>query len=66
MYIILKRGQEMQINEFNEFLFKFKEANIDEKIDLYCTTINLTQDQYMSLLRTFPPSELRKLEKVLH
>lgn len=55
----------MQFNEFREFYAKFQEADIDEKIDLYCTTPNITQDQYMQLLRIFPPSGMKKLEKVL-
>lgn len=55
----------MDTREFNKFYMRFKNASVEEKIDLYCTTMGLTEDQYMQLLRTFPPSEFKKLEKAL-
>lgn len=55
----------MQFNEFRQFYSKFQESDIDNKIDMYCTTVNLTQDQYLQLLKTFPPSAIRELEKAL-
>lgn len=56
----------MQTNDFKKFLEEFKEASTDDKIELYCTTVNLTEDQYVQLLRTFPPSDIKKLEKALY
>jgi len=56
----------MQTNEFKKFFADFQEASTDEKIELYCTTVNLTEDQYIQLLRTFPPSDIKKLEKALY
>ncbi|PKM49789.1 MAG: hypothetical protein CVV02_14365 [Firmicutes bacterium HGW-Firmicutes-7] len=56
----------MQFNEFREFFATFQEANTEDKIELYCSTVNLTEEQYMQLLRTFPPSDIRKLEKALY
>lgn len=55
----------MQIKEFDKFYHKFEEASVDDKIDMYCTTTNLTENQYMQLLRVFPPSQIRKLEKAM-
>lgn len=55
----------MQFNEFRQFYSKFQEADIEDKIDMYCSTVNLTEDQYMQLLRSFPPSSIRQLEKAL-
>lgn len=56
----------MQINDFKKFYTSFQEASVDEKIELYCSTVNLTEDQYIQLLRTFPPSDIKKLEKALY
>lgn len=55
----------VQTQEFQEFLIKFQEASTEEKIDLYCTQVNLSDEQYRTLLRNFPPSELKKLERAL-
>lgn len=56
----------MDNNKFIKFFEVFKSSSIDEKIDLYCTTENLSEDQYLQLLRTFSPSEIKKLEKALY
>ena len=55
----------MQFNEFRQFYSNFQEADIDKKIDLYCHTTDLTEEQYMQLLRTFPPSGIKKLEEAI-
>lgn len=55
----------MQFNEFRQFFSKFQESELEEKIEMYSTTVNLTDEQYMQLLRTFPPSAIRQLEKAL-
>lgn len=55
----------MDTREFNKFFMKFKNATVEDKIDLYCSTLGLNEDQYMQLLRTFPPSEFKKLERAL-
>lgn len=56
----------MQIKDFQQFYTKFQEADVDEKIELYCTSTNLSENQYISLLKSFPPSEFKKLEKAMH
>ena len=63
--MIRRKEDRMQTQEFNQFFQQFQEADLEEKIDLYCTTVNLTEDQYKALLRTFPPSGIKKLEKAL-
>ncbi|MDF2819955.1 MAG: hypothetical protein K0R15_396 [Clostridiales bacterium] len=55
----------MEINEFDKLMKTYIAADVDNKINIYCTTQELTQDQYMELLRNFPRSEIRKLERVL-
>lgn len=55
----------MEINEFSKLMQNYVEADVDEKINIYCTTRDLTQDQYMELLRNFPRSQIKKLERVL-
>jgi hypothetical protein len=56
----------MQFNEFRQFISTFQEASTEDKIEMYCTSVNLTEEQYMQLLRTFPPGDIRKLEKALY
>lgn len=51
---------------FNKFLESFRDAPVEQKIDLYCTTTDLTEDQYMILLKNFPMNQIGKLEKVLN
>lgn len=55
----------MELNEFNKFKEKFENANVDEKIELYAYTANLTQTQYRQLLKLFPFQYMDKLEKAL-
>lgn len=56
----------MENKEFTKFFESFKASSIEEKIDLYCTTENLSEEQYLQLLRTFSPSEIKKLEKAIY
>ena len=55
----------MEAVDFNRFLDKFRTADSEERIDLYCHTPDLTQEQYMQLLRLFPPSQIKELEKAM-
>ncbi|MFW6015457.1 MAG: hypothetical protein ACOCRK_03405 [bacterium] len=55
----------MENRSFNKLLDDYKDASVEEKIDIYCSTTNLTEDQYMVLLRNFPMNQIGKLEKAL-
>lgn len=55
----------MNINEFEKVLKNYIVSDVDGKIDIYCTTQDLTQEQYMELLKSFPRSQIKKLERVL-
>ncbi len=55
----------MEANQFNDLFKQFRNASVDKKVDIYCYTEGLTQEQYMQMLRAFPPSQLVKLERAL-
>lgn len=55
----------METQTFNQFFDEFKSAAIDDKIDMYCSTPDLTKDQYKEMLRTFSADEMKKLEMAL-
>lgn len=44
---------------------RFKNADVDGKIDIYTTVQGLTVEQYKELLRMFPIKYLDKLEKAM-
>ena len=51
--------------EFENIKEKFKQADLNEKIRIYTTTIGLTVDQFKELLRLYPLQHLDKLEKAM-
>ena len=55
----------MDVRQFDDLMKTYVSASVDEKIDIYCSTENLTQDQYMQLLRNFPRTQIKKLERAL-
>lgn len=55
----------MEINSFNKLKERFEKENTEGKIDIYLTAEGLTQEQYMSLLRSFPKNEIGKLERAM-
>ena len=55
----------MDLYEFERIKNDFQNANVDKKIDIYCYTEDLSQEQYRQLLKLFPTSELSKLEAAL-
>jgi len=50
---------------FQDILERFKEADVDKKIEIYTTVQGLSVEQYKELLRYFPIKDLGKLEKVM-
>lgn len=55
----------METKAFSKLLKDYKESNIEEKIDLYCSTNDLSEEQYMILLKNFPMNQIKKLEYAL-
>lgn len=55
----------MNMIDFETLKSKFSNADVEEKIDLYVSTPNLTNEQYKLLLRLFPMEQIGKLEKAL-
>ncbi|HHV38117.1 MAG TPA: hypothetical protein GXX70_01335 [Tepidimicrobium sp.] len=53
------------VHDFEEIKKRFKEADVDGKIEIYTTVDNLTVDQYKELLRMFPIKYLEKLERAM-
>ncbi len=52
-------------SNFEEIKERFKDASVDEKIEIYITTQGLTVEQYKELLRMFPIKYLDKLERAM-
>ncbi|NLX61675.1 MAG: hypothetical protein GXZ06_04030 [Tissierellia bacterium] len=50
---------------FEEIKEKFRNADVDGKIEIYTTVQGLTVEQYKELLRMFPIKYLDKLEKAM-
>ena len=50
---------------FEEIKEKFRNADVDGKIEIYTTVQGLTVEQYKELLRMFPIKFLDKLEKAM-
>jgi len=44
---------------------KFKNADVDEKIEIYTTVQGLSVEQYKELLRMFPIKYFDKLERAM-
>jgi len=55
----------MDIQGFEELKSKFVSADTDAKIRIYVEAEGLTHGQYKELLRMFPLSDLKRLEKAL-
>jgi hypothetical protein len=56
----------METNQnFEEVKNRFREADVDGKIQIYTTVQGLTVEQYKELLRMFPIKYLDKLEKAM-
>lgn len=54
-----------QTVNFDSVKERFKNATLDEKIEIYTTTSGLSVDQFKELLRYFPLQHLDKLEKAM-
>lgn len=64
--IILLGGMLMEDNSnFQHILQRFKEADVNQKIELYTTVRGLSVEQYKELLKYFPIKELGKLEQAM-
>ena len=50
---------------FEHILERFKEASLDQKIEIYTSVKGLSVEQFKELLRYFPIKELGKLEKMM-
>jgi len=55
----------MELTAFEGMKLRFREADVDEKINIYVSAEGLTQTQYKELLKLFPLNELSRLEKAL-
>ncbi|TCT16837.1 hypothetical protein EDC18_101133 [Natranaerovirga pectinivora] len=55
----------MENKNFDRLLEDYRNASVEDKIDMYCSTTDLSEEQYMVLLRNFPRSEMKKLERAL-
>lgn len=74
---ILKKGREskeennkqgemyMELAAFEEMKERFKQADVDAKIDMYISAEGLSQTQYRELLKMFPLNALNRLEEAL-
>lgn len=51
--------------DFENIKERFKNASVDEKINIYTTVRGLTVEQYKELLRMFPIKYLDKLERAM-
>lgn len=52
-------------DNFEHILNRFKEADLDTKIDIYTTVQGLSVEQYKELLKYFPIKHLGELEKAM-
>jgi len=50
---------------FDQIKERFRNASVDEKIEIYTTTQGLTVEQFKELLRMFPLQHLDKLERAM-
>lgn len=51
--------------DFGQIKRKFKDSDLQGKIEIYTTTQGLTVDQFKELLRMFPIQHLDKLERAM-
>ncbi|MFZ5965882.1 MAG: hypothetical protein ACOYVK_01710 [Bacillota bacterium] len=56
-------GQNVDFEKIKE---RFRDASVDEKIEIYTTTQGLTVEQFKELLRMFPLQHLDKLERAMN
>lgn len=64
--MIFYRSDKMENKpNFEQIKEKFKNASVDEKIEIYTTTQGLTVEQFKELLRMFPLQYLDKLERAM-
>ncbi len=54
-----------QNGSFDMIKERFRNANVDEKIQIYTTTQGLSVEQFKELLRMFPLQHLDKLEQAM-
>lgn len=54
-----------QNGNFEMIKERFRNADVDEKIQIYTTTQGLTVEQFKELLRMFPLQHLDKLERAM-
>ncbi|MGO1469116.1 MAG: hypothetical protein ACTHW2_03745 [Tissierella sp.] len=50
---------------FDHILSRFKEADLEGKIDIYTSVRGLSVEQFKELLKYFPIKELGRLEKLM-
>ena len=55
----------MELTDFEHLKLRFRDGNVDEKIDMYITAEGLSQTQYKELLKLFPLDALSRLEEAL-
>ena len=55
----------MELTAFENMKERFRNADVDDKIDMYIEAEGLSHIQYKELLRMFPLNELDRLEKAL-
>ena len=55
----------METSEFIKVKEKFKNADVNGKIDIYINTSGLTLEQYTALLHDFPKEAIDELDKRL-
>ena len=53
------------MNSFEQIKERFRNADLDGKIEIYTTTQGLTVEQFKELLRMFPLQHLDKLERAM-
>ncbi|HLR35006.1 MAG TPA: hypothetical protein VK071_06695 [Tissierellales bacterium] len=51
--------------DFEAIKERFKNASVDEQIEIYTTVQGLTVEQYKELLRMFPIKYIDKLERAM-
>jgi len=55
----------MELTAFETLKSKFRDADVDTKIDMYIQAEELSQTQYRELLKMFPLDALNRLEEAL-
>ncbi len=55
----------MEQKQFDRFFQDYKSADVDKKIELYCSTQDLSENQYTEMLRAFPVNKIPQLERAL-